>query len=952
MKPYKPQEIEPRWQKKWAEEKIYQAKDFDQKPKFYTLIEFPYPSGAGLHVGHARSWSAMDAYSRKKRMQGYNVLFPIGWDAFGLPTENYAIKNKIHPSIATSENVATFKKQIKNLGISFDWSREINTTDPKYYKWTQWIFLKLLEKGLAFQKEVPVNWCSFCKTNLADEEVLANGTHERCGKATEKRQQKQWLLQITKYAQRLLDDLNLVDYSPKIRIQQENWIGRSEGAEIKFGVAGHELEVNVFTTRPDTVFGVSALVVAPEHEIITRLKGQITNISEVNEYLEKARKKSELERTDLTKEKTGVKLEGIKAINPFNKEEIPVFAADYIVGGYGTGAVMVVPAHDSRDYEFAKRYNLPIREVIVPYWLDLKYGPRPDKKTEKREVVSIIVRNPKNGKLLCLKWKKASWQSFPTGGIENDDPETAARKEILEETGYKNLKFIAQIPGSTYVEFYRPHKDSNVYAHFQYLVFELENEERIEVGQEEMSNHEPIWIPESEIESFINVENQLFMWKRFKNSDLLYTGYGVLVDSGQYSGLFSKDACSKMISWLQERNLGIAKINYRMRDWIFSRQHYWGEPIPIVYCQKCGIVPVPEKDLPVELPYVKNYEPSGTGKSPLANIKDWVKTTCPKCKGEAERETDTMPNWAGSNWYFVRYLDPNNDQEIASKDKMKYWLPIDIYQGGFEHTTLHLLYSRFIYKFLYDIGVVPTLEPYAKRRSHGIVLGSDNRKMSKSFGNVVSPDEIVSKYGADTLRLYEMFMGPFDQTVAWNEDSLQGCFRFLTRTWRLFNENIKEAKNPDNLLRKLHQTIKKVTQDFEELKFNTIVAALMEFINNWEKSYLSKKDAELFIRILAPLAPHVSEEVWAEVLKNEFSVHQETWPEYAKNLIVEESITIIVQINGKVRAQVEMKNEDGQIEVKAQDQAKKDPRIIKYLEGKEIKKTIFVPGKLVNFVVE
>ncbi|MBU4351002.1 class I tRNA ligase family protein [Candidatus Parcubacteria bacterium] len=951
MIPYEPEKIETKWQDKWEEQKIYQAIDGSKKQKFYALIEFPYPSGAGFHVGNARSWLAMDAYSRKKRMNGFNVLYPMGWDAFGLPAENYALKNKLHPSITTAQNIATFKRQIKSLGLSFDWSREINTTDPKYYKWTQWIFLKLLEKGLAYRAETSVNWCPICKTTLADEEVLADGSHERCGKPTEKRFQKQWLLKITDYAQRLLDDLNLVDYSQKIRVQQENWIGRSEGAELKFGIKGTESQINVFTTRIDTIFGASALVVAPEHKIINQLEDRIKNIDEVRGYQKKAKDKSELERTDLAKEKTGVRLEGIIAVNPFSEEEIPVFAADYIMESYGTGAIMMVPAHDNRDYGFAQKYNLPIKEVIAPYWLDSKYPPRPDKQTEKREVVTIIVRNPKDKKLLCLKWKKADWQSFPTGGVENDDPKTAARRETLEETGYKNLKFIAQIPGSTYVEFYRPHKDSNVYAHFQYLVFELENEEKIDIEKNEINNHEPVWISENEIESFINVENQLFMWRRFKTPDLIYTGYGVLIDSGKYSGLFSEDACNKMVSWLQEKNLGNATINYKMRDWIFSRQHYWGEPIPVIHCQKCGAVPVPETDLPVELPYVENYEPSGTGESPLANITDWVNTKCPQCQGEARRETDTMPNWAGSNWYFLRYLDPDNSREIAAKDKMKYWMPVDIYQGGFEHTTLHLLYSRFIYKFLYDIGVVPGPEPYAKRRSHGIVLGPDNRKMSKSFGNVVNPDDIVKKHGADTLRLYEMFIGPFDQAVSWNEDSLQGCFRFLNRVWKLFQEKVKEEETSKDILRKLHQTARKVGEDIENLKFNTMVASLMKFINEWEKSFLSKEDAELFVKIIAPLAPHLAEEAWVEILKNKFSVHQQPWPKFDEKLIIEDKVIMVIQINGKVRGQFEMDNQDSQDQAKVTDQARKHPQIIKYLEGKEASKNIFVPGKLINFVI-
>ena len=815
MPSYEPKNIESKWQEVWEKEKIYQAKDFDQKPKFYTLIEFPYPSGAGLHVGHARSWSAMDAYSRKKRMQGYNVIFPIGWDAFGLPTENYAIKNKIHPSIATSKNIATFKKQIKKLGISFDWNREINTTDPKYYKWTQWIFLKLLENKLAFQKEVLVNWCPSCKTTLANEEVLANGAHERCGQLTEKRLQKQWLLRITKYAQRLLDDLNLVDYSSKIRIQQENWIGKKEGINITYDIDGISDKVIVFTTAPVN-FGATFIVVAPEHELVKKIvDGKIdvleSNVREIKQYLEISKRKTEQERLDEKRKKTGV-FTGLYAINHVTNEKIPIWVTDFVIASVGTGAVQGCPGHDIRDFQFAKEFNIPIVRVIK--------------------------------------------------GEDSDESQIEKEDQVIEH------------------------------------------------GQK-----------------------------------------GCFINSGFLNGLEFDDGLQKTMDYFEKKGWGRRVVSYHLRDWIFSRQHYWGEPIPIIHCEKCGVVPVPEKDLPVELPYVEKYEPSGTGESPLASIKEWVRVKCPKCGESARRETDTMPNWAGSNWYFVRYLDPNNEKELSSLKKMKYWLPIDIYQGGFEHTTLHLLYSRFIYKFLYDIGVVPTPEPYAKRRSHGIVLGPDNRKMSKSFGNVVNPDEIVLKYGADTLRLYEMFMGPFDQAVSWNEDSLQGCFRFLTRTWRLFNENIKEAKTSDNLSRKLHQTIKKVAQDFEELKFNTIVSALMEFINDWGKSYLSKKDAESFIKILAPLAPHISEEIWTGVLKNEFSVHKETWPEYDKKLIIEDLITIMVQVNGKVRAQVEMKNEDGQVEAKAQDRAKKDPRIIKYLEGKEIKKTIFVPGKLVNFVI-
>ena len=840
---YNPQEIESKWQKKWEEAELYKAVDFDKKPKFFSLIEFPYPSGAGLHVGHTRSWSAMDAYSRRKRMQGYNVLFPIGWDAFGLPAENYALKNKLHPSITTAQNIATFKRQIKSLGLSFDWSREINTTDPKYYKWTQWIFLKLLEKGLAYRAETPVNWCPSCKTTLADEEVLADGTHERCGKPTEKRQQKQWLFKITAYAQRLLDDLNLIDFSPKIRIQQENWIGRKEGINITYDIDGVSDKITVFTTAPVN-FGATFIVVAPEHELVKKIiEGELnvpkSSVEGIKQYRETSKRKTEEERLNEREEKTGV-FTGLYAINHVNNKKIPIWVTDFVVVNVGTGAVQGCPGHDIRDFQFAKKFNIPIVRVIKG---------------------------------------------------EDGDESPIEREEQIIEHGQKGF---------------------------------------------------------------------------FMNSDFL-------------NGLGFDEGLQKTMDYFEEKGWGKRTVSYHLRDWIFSRQHYWGEPIPIIYCDKCGAVPVPEKDLPVELPFVEKYEPSGTGESPLANIKEWVETKCPQCGGPGRRETDTMPNWGGSNWYYLAYLianrlgnqisnikyqksDKKNKENIFKEceKQIEYWMPVDIYQGGFEHTTLHLLYSRFIYKFLYDIGVAPGPEPYAKRRSHGIVLGPDNRKMSKSFGNVVNPDEIVAKYGADTLRLYEMFMGPFDQTIAWNEENLQGCFRFLNRAWKLFQEKVKEEKTPDDTLRKLHQTIKKVGEDIENLKFNTMVASMMEFINDWQKEYLSKQDAELFVRILAPSAPHIAEEIWGEVFKNKFSVHQQGWPKYDESLIIEEMTTIIIQVNGKVRGKVKAQtfvpssgrgSEKSKVQNNVEELAKNDSRIKKYLEGKEIKKVIFVPGKLINFVI-
>jgi len=800
---YDHKSIEAKWQKEWEEKKIYEVEDFSKKEKFYQLIEFPYPSGAGLHVGHIRSWTGMDAYSRRKRMQNYNVLYPIGWDAFGLPAENYAIKMGVHPSITTAKNIDNFKKQIKSLGISFDWSREINTSDPNYYKWTQWIFLKLYEKGLAYQSETYVNWCPFCKTNLANEEVLANGTHERCGNVTEKRLQKQWLLRITKYSDRLIDDLEKIDYSPAIRDLQINWIGRKTGAEVIFQLKDKTGDIRVFTTRPDTIFGVTFMAVSPEYaqKYLDNFVNE-DNKNKVAEYISKSLQKSLIEREDIKKEKSGV-FTGIYAINPANNKEVPIYVADYVLNDYGTGAVMGVPAHDERDFAFAKKYSLPIIKVV-------------------------------------------------------DDGE---------------------------------------------------------------------------------------------DKDSAFSGSGKLINSGHWDGVEIPGNLGKIISDIEKQGWGKAVATYHLHDWIFSRQHYWGEPIPIIHCQSCGVVPVPEKDLPVELPYLEKYQPSGTGESPLAIAVDWLKVECPKCGGSARRETDTMPNWAGSNWYYIRYVDPNNQNEIASKEKMKHWLPVDFYQGGVEHITLHLLYSRFIYKFLYDIGVVPTDEPYKKRRSHGIVLGHDGRKMSKSFGNVINPDEIVEKYGADTIRLYEMFMGPFDNTVAWSYESLEGCSRFLGKLWRAFNKKVG-GKTSDILTIKLNQTIKKVDSDVEELKFNTIVAAFMEFLNTWEDGgSLSKDDAEKLCCLIAPFAPHLAEEVWVNVLGQKFSVHQSQWPSFEEEKTLEQTITIPIQVNGKLRSTIEVEREKAQNKSMILELAKSDEKVSKWIKEGQVKKEIYIEGKLVNFVV-
>jgi len=813
---YQPLKIERKWQKIWEKKGFFKAKDFSKKEKLYLLVEFPYPSGSGLHVGHCRSYIGMDILARKKRMEGKNVLFPMGWDAFGLPTENYAIKTGIPPQKATKENTQNFKRQEKMLGLSFDWSREINTTDPEYYKWTQWIFIQLFKHGLAYKAKMPVNWCPSCKIVLANEEVI-EGRCERCGEKVIRKEKEQWLLRITKYADRLIKDLDLVDYPEKVKILQKEWIGRSEGAEIEFKIKGMKnLSIKVFTTRPDTLFGATYLVLAPEHSLIEKLKDKIKNQKEVENYVEEAKNKLERERISQEKEKTGVKLEGILAINPVNQKEIPIFVADYVLGSYGTGAIMAVPAHDQRDFEFAQKHHLPIIEVI----------------------------RPKQGK------------------------------------GFDGKR--------------------------------------------------------------------------------AYEGEGILINSQKFNGLESQKAKEEIVKFLSKKGLAKKAVHYKLRDWIFSRQRYWGEPIPMIKCPKCGWVPVPEKDLPVKLPKIKEYRPTEEGDSPLAKVKSWVEVKCPKCGSKAQRETDVMPNWAGSNWYYLRYCDPKNKKELASKRKLKYWMPVDWYNGGMEHTTLHLLYSRFIYKFLWDIGVVPKEigpEPYKKRTSHGVVLAEGGEKMSKSKGNVVNPIEVVKEYGADSLRVYEMFMGPFEQSVAWSQKGIKGARNFLERIWRLGEELKKRKKSQiknKEIERKieiaLNKTIKKVSLDIDQLKFNTAISALMEFLNliSQNKENLSLKVFQTFLKLLSPFAPHLADELWSQLGFKGYASTQK-WPSWNEELIKEEKILLIVQVNGKVRDKIEVEREINQKE--AQEIALASERVKKWVEGKKIKKVIFVPGKLINFVI-
>ena len=796
--------VEKKWQKVWDDEKAFAATNDYSKPKYYALVEFPYPSGQGLHVGHPRPYTALDIVARKRRMQGYNVLYPMGWDAFGLPTENYAIKNKIHPKIVTENNVKHFKDQLHSLGYSFDWDREINTTDPKYYKWTQWIFLKLFKAGLAYKKEMPINWCTSCKVGLANEEVV-NGVCERCGAPVVRKVKSEWMLKITDYADKLIEGLNDVDYIERVKVSQKNWIGRSTGAEVDFQIKDTEDKLRIYTTRCDTLFGVTYMVVSPEHPYLDKYKDQIKNWEEIVAYREQASRKSDFERAELAKDKTGVAIDGLTAINPVNGKEVPIWVSDYVLMSYGTGAIMAVPAHDERDWEFAKKFHLPIIQVVA-----------------------------KNG--------------------EEVDVNEAAFTDVAT---------------------------------------------------------------------------------------------GVLINSDFLNGLEVKDAKEKMIKFLEEKGIGQAKTNYKLRDWVFSRQRYWGEPIPIVHCDKCGYVPIDESELPLLLPEVESYMPTDNGESPLAAMTDWVNTTCPCCGGPAKRETDTMPQWAGSSWYFLRYTDPHNDKALASPEALKYWLPVDWYNGGMEHTTLHLLYSRFWHKFLYDQGVVPTPEPYQKRTSHGMILGENGEKMSKSRGNVVNPDDIVQEYGADTLRTYEMFIGAFDLAASWSEDGVKGCRRFLERVWKLQDLMTDEEGYSKDLETKMHQTIKKVSNDFENLKYNTAIAAMMTLLNDfYKKGSITRGELKTLIILLNPVAPHITEEMW-QIIGCEGRVYQQTWPEFDEAKTVESSVEIAVQINGKVKGTLGIQKDDPKDQVIA----KAKEVIADKLTGNIIKE-IYVPGRLVNIVMK
>ena len=940
MSDYK--KIEAKWQKKWEDEKSFVADNNSTKEKYYYLVEFPYPSGAGLHVGHCRSYTALDALARKKRMNGYNVLFPMGWDAFGAPAEQYAIKNHIHPSVAVKENIKTFKGQVKSLGLSIDWTREFSTTDPEYYKWTQWQFLKFFEKGMAYKAKKNINWCPNCKMGLSNEDS-SGGVCERCGHSVEQREKEQWMLRMSDYAEDLIKGLDDTDFQERIKTAQINWIGKSEGAEVNFKVKETNEDLVVYTTRPDTLYGVTFMVVAPEHPIIEKNKNIISNMDEINSYKDAAKNKTEFERTQVNKDKTGVKIEGLTGINPITKKEIPIYISDYVMMNYGTGAIMAVPAHDERDFEFANKFGIDIIPVIE----QITGTPRDDEK-KKNSIVAVLF-DEENNKYLTINWGNLGGRLF-VGGTrkDNESPLECAIREIKEETGYTDITYMHDIFPINH-HYYAHNKNQAYEIESTGLLFKLNSNKKVEVelDDDEKDNFKVEWVDKNKIEKEVVDELHITTFRNLLKPTA-YIADGKMVNSDILNGLTNKkDSIEKMLEYLEENNLGKRKTNYKLQDWIFSRQRFWGEPIPLVHCKDCGWVAVDDKDLPVTLPEVVNYEPTDDGESPLAAITDWVNTTCPKCGNPAKRETDTMPNWAGSSWYWLRYMDAHNDKEFASKDALKYWGKLDFYNGGMEHTTLHLLYSRFWHKFLYDQKVVPTPEPYQKRTSHGMILGENGEKMSKSRGNVVNPDDIVRDYGADTLRTYEMFIGAFDLSASWSDDGVKGCRRFLDRVWKLQTILTDGEEYSKDLEIKMHQTIKKVSSDFENLKFNTAIAAMMALINEfYKKNEVTRGEFKTLITLLNPVAPHITEEIWSN-LGCEGRLYQQPWPEYEEAKTVEATVEIAVQINGKTKATVSVGKEEQKEAVLA-----KAKEVLGGRLSGNIVKEIYVPGRIVNLVVK
>lgn len=936
--------IEKKWQEIWEKASTYRTEEDTQKPKCYVLDMFPYPSGEGLHVGHPKGFIATDVYSRMMRLRGFNVLHSMGFDAFGLPAENYAIKMKTNPMIMTAKNVAHYKEQLSILGFDYDWSREVNTTDPQFYRWTQWIFLKMFKKGLAYESYEPINWCPKCLTGLANED-LDGDRCERCDTPIEKKPMRQWVLRITDYADRLLADLDTLDWPASIKESQRNWIGRSEGAEIDFKIKGSNKNITVFTTRPDTLFGATYVVLAPEHELVNELLDGVSNRNDVETYRDAVKAKTEIERTAVGKEKTGVLLKGVTAVNPANDEELPVYVADYVLAHYGTGAVMAVPAHDVRDFAFAKKYHLPVKEVIIPERIDKRNPPVSGKKSVTRENVHVIIRDPRTGKFLCLKWKKHPWTTFPMGGVEQgENALDAARRELLEETGYKHITNEQVLGGQVRAEYFAAHKDQNRVSYTTAVYAELVDDERSAVTKEEEENYDIVWLDESEINPVTMTHAEMDIWLlRLKEKDAVHIDGGVLINSGEFNGLSNEDAKKKITHFVK----GTWTMKYRLEDWVFSRQRYWGEPIPVVHCKKCGVVAVPENELPVVLPEVESYEPTGTGESPLANIADWVNTTCPTCGGPAKRETNTMPQWAGSSWYYLRYIDPNNDRALVEHKKENYWSPVDMYVGGAEHATRHLIYARFYHKFLYDIGVVNHEEPFKCLHNVGLIMASDGRKMSKRWNNVVNPDDVVAQYGADTMRVYEMFLGPFAQSVSWSTEGIIGPRRFLERVWRL-QEKIVPAGDTHDVESILHKTIKKVGEDIESFSFNTAISALMILVNEMEKApVLLRVQYETLLVLLTPFAPHITEELWHQ-LGNTDSINKAFWPIYDLEKTIAQEVSLAIQVNGKVREVITVASSASDEEI--QKLALEQKMVMKWIGDQEIKKIIMVKGKLINIV--
>ncbi len=944
-------EIEKKWQKRWEDEKSFVAKNGGDKEKYYVLVEFPYPSGAGLHVGHVRSYTALDSVARLKRAQGYNVLFPMGWDAFGSPAEQYAIKNHVYPANMVKDCIQTFKSQIKSLGSSFDWTREFATTDPEYYKWTQWQFLQFYKAGLAYKAEKEINWCPKCKTGLSNEDA-SGGVCERCGTPTTKKLKNQWMLKMSAYADSLIEGLKDTEFLDKIKTAQINWIGKSNGAEVNFKLKDTDDELVVFTTRCDTLFGVTAMVLSPEHEFLEKYADRIKNMDEVRKYQEEAKRKSEIERTDATREKTGVKLDGLVAINPVNGDEVEVWISDYVLSSYGTGAIMMVPAHDERDYEFAKKFNIPIIQVIAKSFTGTGESEiNPDKPYTDREVVEAVIKHPTENKYLCVKNRKFGWVNLVMGGIEGKEtPEEAAVREIVEETGYTDVEIERPMEFVYFDNFFARHKDVNRHITCHTVVGRLKSLTQVERSKEEDELQEILWIDEKDLIESMSTNAHKYDVTRYLNNEGAMVEDGVHINSGFLDGMNKEDAINAMIEFLEEHNCGKKTTNYRLQDWIFSRQRFWGEPIPMVYCPTCGWQPVPEEELPVILPDVPSYEPTDNGESPLSNVEEWVNTKCPKCGGNAKRETDTMPNWAGSSWYWIRYMDPHCDKGIADMDAMKYWGQVDLYNGGMEHATRHLLYARFWNQVLYDNGIVPFREPFKKRVAHGMILGENNEKMSKSKGNVVNPDDMVREYGADALRTYEMFIGDYTKDASWSENGLKGCKKFLDRIYRLQTKLNSSEEYSRALESDINKTIKKVTEDIETMNYNTAVSALMILLNTYEKQgSISRKDYRTILQLLNPIAPHITEEI-NEMCKLGDEFTNSEWPKWDDTKMIDDTFEIGVQVNGKIRGSIVTSADATEEEVKKL--AFENENVLKYTEGKEIVKVIVLPRKIVSIVVK